>query len=801
MNRTVWCGVVVVLLGVVGPRGLAPGSVWASDASGLDVPARVDRVLEPLRLGTSLETGILHDRVVSVAGIATFDGTSLASSADFDAWLQLHAEVSRAAVRELGWFSTEEVRARTAWWESRGAIPLVFLETFYETVRPDAMESGALQAQGTTVVFGTDRLDEVFTRRQAFAFAPSEARTFQGDLVSFVVDPMLIFRNGEERAGVTGGPAAVDGLEIDFADGRGYVSLTEGLGLEDGVARPVRERVSYSQVGAGSKTLQARLRLSDGRILQARAKFEVARLGTPAPDDTLQLTASIPYLGQAATGRGYVYLAPGHAEVTRPIAVVEGFDIDNSLDWAGLYEILNTENLIEDLRALGYDAVVLDFADATDYLQRNGLLVVEMIQQVQALVPGQDVILVGASMGGLLSRYALAYMETHAITHQVPLWISFDAPHAGAAIPLGIQYWVDFFSSESVEAEALLDALNSPAARQLLAYHYTTPPSSAGTPDPLRLGWIADLAAAGGYPATPRRVAIANGSGAQMNQGFGAGAQIVEWEYSSFFVDLTGNVWAVPDASATVIFDGLIDILFLGGDSETVTVSGTAPYDNAPGGSRDSMAQMDAVPAPYGDIVALHDSHCFIPTVSALDVSGAELFEDLAGDPNLVDRTPFDAVYFPGANQEHVLVTPQNKAWLLQEIQSVPSSVPEDPGMPGGVDPSASVTSAVARIVSVSPHPWSGQSEIRYAVAAGERFELFVVDATGRKLAVLESGFGRGGEVPGASTGPEFGDTSAGGEETIGVARSSAANRLPAGVYFLVLQGEQSSDTRKIVVR
>ena len=68
-------------------------------------------------------------------------------------------------------------------------------------------------------------------------------------------------------------------------------------------------------------------------------------------------------------------------------------------------------------------------------------------------------------MGGLCSRYALAYMESHGIPHRVRTWISFDAPQAGADIPLGLQYWIRFFAGQSADAAAFLQVLGRPAAR------------------------------------------------------------------------------------------------------------------------------------------------------------------------------------------------------------------------------------------------------------------------------------------------------------------------------------------------
>jgi pimeloyl-ACP methyl ester carboxylesterase len=391
--------------------------------------------------------------------------------------------------------------------------------------------------------------------------------------------------------------------------------------------------------------------------------------GVPVPHDTILVTASIPYGGRYGTGRGYVYLADSLSGLTNPVIAVEGFDLDNSWDWDDLYNHLNTQDLLETLRGEGFDVVILDFTDATDYLQLNSFVLVELIEQVQSMIfPNRTVAVAGASMGGLCARYALAYMETHGIGHRVRNFISFDAPHTGANIPLGIQYWLDFFSGLSDAAAALLASLNSPAARQMLVYHYTDPPGATGEADPLRADMLADFAAAGEYPQNCRKVAIANGSGNMLGQGFSPGGQIISYEYADLLTTITGNVWAVPDASQQVIFDGYIRILFLP-SSQSVSVSGTKPFDSAPGGWRGSMADMDATEAPYGDIVALHEHHCFIPTVSALDIDTEDLFYNVGGDPSLLSKTPFDAVYFPAVNQDHASFTAENKQWFLDEVR------------------------------------------------------------------------------------------------------------------------------------
>jgi hypothetical protein len=458
------------------------------------------------------------------------------------------------------------------------------------------------------------------------------------------------------------------------------------------------------------------------------------------------------------------------------VVVVEGFDLDNTMNWEELYALLNQQGLVESLRTDGYDAVVLNFTEATDYIQKNAFVVVELIQQVKATVgPGCDMVVIGASMGGLCARYALAYMETNGLDHKARAFISFDSPHTGANIPLGVQYWTQFFSSQSEDAAYLLSRLNTPAARQMLVYHLTDPPGTTGQPDPMRAVFLADLAAAGDFPGDLRKVAVANGSGTGMDQGFAPGEQIIFYEYYSFLVDIKGNVWAVPQGTSHIILEGLIDMIWPLPDTQlNVTVSGTLPYDSAPGGWRASMAPMDSTEAPYGDIVALHDAHCFIPTVSALAIDTQDLFYDVAGDSDLLAHTPFDTVYFPAANQEHVTITPESAVWFRDEIErGADSDVALDPtpGEHGGL------------VCKAFPNPFMSSTAVGYVVARTQRVRIEVVDTAGRWVVGLRDGMAAAG--PGTA---------------MWDGRDARGRRVGPGIYFCRMTTEDGCLTRPLVV-
>jgi flagellar hook capping protein FlgD/PGAP1-like protein len=690
-----------------------------------------------------LRTGVLYDRVLPLSGIERFAGDQGAAVASRGLWRQLYEELRRASSdptrRPPADAVLERARAR------QDAVPITLLFDRYERIRPDALDRGALVMRNGRLVRGSG---EAFETRTAFAAAALREWTYRGREVRFVLRRDDTFSNLGE---------GIARLEADLGDGGGFRAMRFDVPL---VAR-------YTE--PGTKTLRVRAATAGGETREAAFAFSVRALATPTPNDTLFVAGTVPYLGAVASGQAYVYLAPGRTQLANPAVVVEGFDLDNSQNWDELYALLNQQNLLEDLRADGYDAVVLNFTDATDYLQRNAFVLVGLLQRLRAaLGPQTSVALAGASMGGLVSRYALAYMEKNGLPHAVRTYISFDSPHLGADIPLGIQYWMKFFSSQSSDAAALLAILDRPAARQMLVYHYTDPPGPNGQPDPLRGAFSADLATLGDWPRLTRKVAIANGSDNGTGQGFGPGAQIIEWSYSSIFVVVLGNVWAVPDVVTTKIFDGRVRILF-STTQQTLTTSNTQPYDNAPGGSRATMAEMDAVAAPYGDIIALHPSHCFIPTVSALAWDAADLFPDIAADPAPLSHTPFDVIHTQATNQEHVAITPQNAAWFKSEVEMAVTAV----GPVAGASP---------RLRTPQPNPSSGPVRIGFALSRPQAVDLRVFGVDGREVARLARG-----------------EWDAGSHEVAWSGKDAHGAEVRAGIYFVRLVADEAVETRRII--
>lgn len=665
--------------------------------------------LDPARV----PTGRLYDRALPMSGLSLQDGSGAGPALGASAWRQmLHEMRLSSPTPPEAWPTPDQTRDEERRARAEGVVPIALLDVGYARLRPDALDRGLVEFRGDQLVETTAAAAvSPYLVQRAFAAAALVPRTYHGAMVTFTL-PVALFVGDDPR------PVR---LSVDLADGRGWRDADFGGSLI----------AAYD--ATGERTLRLHAGYPDGSLREASFTFEVAALAAPAPTATWPITATVPFEGVYAAGEAYVYLAPGHVTVTEPVIVVEGFDMDNVMGWDELYAMLNTENMLEDLRADGFDAVVLNFNDSTDDMRRNAMVLTELLRQVGVAQPdGRDRVVIGASMGGLVARYALAWLEQQGQAHNARTFISFDSPQLGANIPLGVQYWLQLFQIESTEAAHLLSRLDRPAARQMLLYHHTSPAGATGQADPLRAAFLSDLNAVGNYPQNLRKVAIANGSGQAAGQGYGPGTQLISYNYASFLVDLTGNVWAVPNGGPQQILRGLINRIWpLSDDQLNVTISGAQPWDSAPGGWRSSLADMDATPAPYGDIIALYPNHCFIPTISALalDVTDPYTNVSLLADPAAL--SPFDAVYFPATNEEHVLVTAGNKVWFAEEIAR-PFS---------GVDDVVAVPAAAPRLVGAQPNPFNPSTSVVVDLpGAVSRARLEIFDLGGRRLRTLVDG-------------------------------------------------------------
>jgi len=255
----------------------------------------------------------------------------------------------------------------------------------------------------------------------------------------------------------TNNAAAVSSLAMDYGDGSGYHTI-----LMD-------QPINISYTDTGTKIWKFCLTLADGTALYSQTIMKVQpepnsnfasdasnRIGIPgkntpgivpqgySPNDHTPelLIADAPYDGERGQGWITVDYANSDYKLRKPLIVVEGFDPGYLIQPEDLYGITNyytfiasvsfapdLYNLLHSSTAQEYDIIYVDWKKGADYLQRNGLLLERVIRWVNEkkaadVVSTEPNVVLGQSMGGVISRWALKDMEQNGLDHHTRLFIS-----------------------------------------------------------------------------------------------------------------------------------------------------------------------------------------------------------------------------------------------------------------------------------------------------------------------------------------------------------------------------------------
>jgi hypothetical protein len=423
------------------------------------------------------------------------------------------------------------------------------------------------------------------------------------------------------------------------------------------------------------------------------------------------ITAAIPYQGYDET---QAYLGEGEYEIfmdtldevlDKPIIVLDGFDPGDSRDITGLYNSLSFDgqNMADILRSEGFDIVVLnaplyttdgkDIDGGADYIQRNAMVMVALIELLNSQKVGyEELVVLGASMGGLIGRYGLAYMEQNNMPTETRLYISFDSPHRGANIPISLQYLVNYLAEQlgDPDATAIVNTvLNSPAAKEMLYDHISGHLLNGSTfeQDPTLLLPVgapnfrdvfqAELDAIG-FPQQLRNVAMVNGSALATTTGT-PGIEVINTNLEIMpGVTADVNLHFTPIASqmnnVTTFNSFLVGIPVATFNTDAESFSTSDGIDASPGGTGDIADALggsgNTNPVIEAFINALdQEEYSFIPLISALAIDNED---DWFATPDIggIHNSPFVNTYIPDTNEPHVTVTAASAQFALDEIRN-----------------------------------------------------------------------------------------------------------------------------------
>jgi len=419
-------------------------------------------------------------------------------------------------------------------------------------------------------------------------------------------------------------------------------------------------------------------------------------------------------------------------KLRKPIVIVDGFDPGNKRDYyktiltdatgdpkiddtRGLFQLMNgdkspwaetnsqTPQMVSDLQNNGYDVVFVNWINGDADITQNGDVFRGFLNEVLNAPAYRDnqteeMILVGPSMGGLITRYCLATMEKAKEEHHVKLWFSFDSPQEGAYIPTSLQLSINFLSNAIDNINSRFSAfthldnkpanslyiLNSPAAKQMLLSHYTTlningaqPQSATHTPDFSKFyNQLHSL----GYPLYSKNIAITNGGKDKLyqdNDNYICYFHTVKKEYVRVHLDTRGLA-NKNDDSRSLIFQGdaWYDATFynsnLSSYPDDFNTNQQIGYENSPGGYNTALytfnQSSDNDGKPSTDLVSnpQYSKACFMPTVSTFGIVPTRDNIYRTWDHINISETPFDDAHGMGdyGPEEHCRVSDKTSDWM-----------------------------------------------------------------------------------------------------------------------------------------
>ncbi|GAB5558341.1 MAG: hypothetical protein SchgKO_25540 [Schleiferiaceae bacterium] len=411
-------------------------------------------------------------------------------------------------------------------------------------------------------------------------------------------------------------------LEMDFDDGNGFVPISFDT------PKSITYNLSKSTEG-GEKELRLRFHYNlsnpfNQKVVETKMKLRVLQNVSGADEviysNALNYTCPIKTNGIVPDiARFSIRYGNSDKKILKPVLLVEGYESSTNdyglIDFDGLSmgtitddrtneEVMTQlklmKNFLDSLHSLGYDIIYQDNRVSQDAIQANALNTIKIIQWINAQLDTNEshekLVVIGASMGGLLTRYALSKMEAEGCCHNTRLYGTFDCPHNGAHMPLGLQTmvkhlhdqlgWMDpirgLFDMEPIKPH-WEGSLNSIGARQMLVGHI----GDGALKD--REAFVKEFDSLG-HPQQCRQIAIINGS----EQGLGNTISDVNktyilcepqiWLPVAHHVGTTWEPWAniigIPIPFKTVVLNAFAEsnpdgIIFQGNDVTNASHIGT----------------------------------------------------------------------------------------------------------------------------------------------------------------------------------------------------------------------------------
>ncbi|MGW7133476.1 esterase/lipase family protein [Streptomyces bobili] len=362
---------------------------------------------------------------------------------------------------------------------------------------------------------------------------------------------------------------------------------------------------------------------------------------------------------------GFAWVFPADDNTTgglvRPVIMADGFNLGRS-ELDKTYQGLESDyEFISELRRRGRDVILLGFEERSASILDNAEAAKAAIMRAIAEQIGDARLVVGGfSMGGIVTRYALAEMEARSMDHRTALYFSYDSPHRGASIPIGVQAFSHFIPFPNDFARQM----DSPAARQMLWRHYDKDTKKIGVA-PERTEFLDALNEVGGWPMIPHKIAVANG------RADGIGLPDVPPGEVALRIDrIYPGTTFYTQAQGDDVTAAYLNRRWPKAE-ETVPTSGFPEVDGAPGGTLHTYKILADAMKRFGATVDLrHEEVCFVPSVSAVAIRDVETQKDLYTPIDELDpvESELDECFCSPTTTAHTAITEELCTWLMDRL-------------------------------------------------------------------------------------------------------------------------------------
>ncbi|MFF8726595.1 esterase/lipase family protein [Streptomyces sp. NPDC015171] len=402
--------------------------------------------------------------------------------------------------------------------------------------------------------------------------------------------------------------------------------------------------------------------MADSLAEQVRKAAGAIRLVTPAGTRAAPPAPAADEEWRLPRGSARVYYGHGDRAMVRPVVLTDGFDLGPT-DFDRFWDRLENGRypFVSRLRARRRTLVLVGFDERADSILDNAETATAAILRTLAeQTDGAGLLVGGFGMGGLVTRYALARLEAQRIDHRTGVHLSFDTPHRGAWLPIGLQAFAHHVAGAD---DTFRRQIGSPAAQQML-WRYLDGVDGTPKESPLRTEFTERLRQVGGWPRIPRLLGVASGRGDGVGNGVRAGEKTLScagplFDGTCFLAQAQGS------PAEVAVLNGV-----LGGPLPTTT-AGLPELDGAPGGTLESFGVLGDALAASGEAVGIAArAACFVPSVSAVALRDLDRQEDVHAsvDDLPPDESELDDYLLSTNNEPHAAMTAELAEWILDRL-------------------------------------------------------------------------------------------------------------------------------------